>query len=62
MNTYPSLNIDPELLTIKTKDDEIKDIKNKTEKHDHGNVLKSLKIDNEHFGKKYQSFKKRRYY
>ena len=39
MNTYPSLNIDPELLTIKTKDDEIKDIKDKTEKHDHGNVL-----------------------
>ena len=43
MSTYPSLNKDPELLKIKTKNDEIKDIKYKTEKHDQESILKSLK-------------------
>ena len=35
------------MLKSKTKDDEIKNLKNKTEKHDHENILKSLKIDDE---------------
>ena len=46
MSTYPSLNNDPELLQMKTKDDEIKDLHYKREKHDYENILKSLKIDN----------------
>ena len=37
MGIYP--NTEPELLTIKTKDDEIKDLKYKTEKHDYENAL-----------------------
>ena len=51
MRTYPNLKIDPELLKIKTNYDGIKDLE-KTEKHDHGNILKSLKIENEYYKKK----------
>ena len=51
MSTYPNLNIDPELLKIKTKGDEIKELKYRSEKHDHENILKSLKIDNEYYKK-----------
>ena len=46
------MNIYPEMLKIKTKDDEIKDLKYKTGKHDHENILKSLKIENEYSSKK----------
>ena len=46
--TYRNLNQDPDLLKIETKDDEIDELKYKTEKHDHENILKSLKIDNEY--------------
>ena len=49
MTTYPILNIEPELLKIKTRDDEIKNLKYQTEKHDHENIFKSLKIDNENY-------------
>ena len=59
MSTYPNLNNDPELLKIKTKDDEIKDLKYETEKHDHENILKSLKIDNEYYKRKYKSINKK---
>ena len=52
MTTYPKLNNEPELLKIKTRDDEIKNLKYQTEKHDYENKLKSLKIDNEHYKKK----------
>ena len=38
---------EPELLRIKTRDDEIGILKYQTEKHDHEKILKSLKIDNE---------------
>ena len=62
MSTYPNLNNEPELFKIKTKDDEIKDLKYKTEKHDLENILKSLKIDNDYYKKKYKSIKKRKYY
>ena len=43
MTTYPDLKNEPELLKIKTRDDEIKNLKYQTEKHDHENILKSLK-------------------
>ena len=49
MITYRSFNNDPELLKIKTKVDDIKDLNYKSEKHDHENILKSLKIDNEYY-------------
>ena len=55
MSTYLNLNNDPELLKIRTKDDEIKDLKCRTEKYDHENILKSLKIDSEYYQKKYKS-------
>ena len=46
MSTYPNLNdSEATLLKIKTRDDEIENLKYQTEKHDHENVLKSLKID-----------------
>ena len=48
MSTYANLNKDRELLKIKTKDDEIKDLGYKTEKHDHENIFKSLKTDIEY--------------
>ena len=51
MTTFPNLNNEPELLKIKTRDDEIKNFKYQTEKHDHENILKSLKIDNEYYKK-----------
>ena len=45
--THPNLNIDPEMLIIKTKDEKIKDLSYRSEKHDHENILKSLTIDND---------------
>ena len=58
MSTYPNLNNDPELLKIKTRDDEIKNLKYQTKKHDHEILLKSLKIDNDYYKKKYKSLNK----
>ena len=52
MSTYPNLINDPELLKMKTKDKEIKGLKYRTEKHDHENLLKSLRIDNNYYKKK----------
>ena len=60
MNTYPSLNNDPELLKIKTKDDQLKELHYKTEKHDFENILKSLKSDNQYYKKKYKSLNKKK--
>ena len=62
MTTYPNLNNnnEPELLKIKTRDDEIKNLKYQTEKHDHENILKSLKSDNEYYKKKYESLNKKK--
>ena len=60
MSTYPNLNNEPELIKIKTRDDEIKDSKYQTEKHDHENILNSLKIDNEYYKKKYKSLNKKK--
>ena len=42
----------------KTKDDQLKELQYKTEKYDHENILKSLKIDNEYYKKKHKSLNK----
>ena len=60
MTTYPDLRNEAELLKIKTRDDEIKSLKYQTEKHDHENILKSLKSDNEYYKKKYKSLNKKK--
>ena len=60
MTTYPNLNNEPELLKIKTQADEINNLKYQTQKHDHENILKSLKIDNEYYKKKYKSLNKKK--
>ena len=39
MATYPNKNNEPELLKIKTRDDENKNLKYQTQKHDHENIL-----------------------
>ena len=52
MSGYPNLKTDVvESLKIKTKDDQLKELQHKTEKHDHENILKSLKIDKEYHKK-----------
>ena len=60
MKTYPVSENGPELLRIKTRDDEIKNLKYQTEKHDHENILKSLKADNEYYKKKYKNLNKKK--
>ena len=62
MNTYPTLKTEAELLEITTKDDEIKTLKYKTEKHDFESILKSLKIDIDYYKKKYNSINKKKVY
>ena len=54
------MNNDPEIFIMRTKDDEIKDLKYKTEKHDHEKILKSVKIDNEFYKKEYKSLNKKK--
>ena len=58
MSGCPNLNIEPELLKIKTRDDEIKTLKYQTENHDHENILKYLKIDNKYYKRKYKILNK----
>ena len=61
MSGYPNLKTDDvELLKIKTKDDQLKELQYKTEKHDFENILKSLKSDNESYKKKYKSLNKKK--
>ena len=61
MSIYPKLKTDDvELLRIKTKDDQLKELQYKTEKHDHENILKSLKVDNEYYKKKYKNLNKKK--
>ena len=62
MTTYPNLNNEPELLKTKTQADEIESLKYQTERHDHENILKPLKNDNEYYKKKYKSLKNRKYF
>ena len=51
MTSYPNINNEPDLLKIKTGDDDIRNFKYQTKKHDHENILKSFKIDNEYYKK-----------
>ena len=60
MTTYPDLKNEPELLKIKTRDDEIKNLKYQTEKHDHESILKSLKVYNEYYKKKYKNLNRKK--
>ena len=61
MSTYPNLKTDDvDLLKITTKDDQIKELQYKTEKHDFDNILKSLKNDNEPYKKKHKSLNKKK--
>ena len=61
MSGYPNLKTDDvELLKIKSKDDQLKELQHKTEKHDHENILKLLKSDNESYKKKYKSLNKKK--
>ena len=53
------MNNEPELIKTRTKDDEITDLKYKTEIHDHENILKSLKIDNEYYKTKHKNLNKK---
>ena len=48
MSGYPNIN-EPESVKIKTRDDEIKNLKCQREKCDQEKILKSLKIDIEYF-------------
>ena len=60
MTTYPDLKNEPELLKIKTRDDEIKNLKYQQEKHDHENILKSLEADNKKYKKNYKLLHKKK--
>ena len=60
MTTFSNLNNESELLKIKTRDDKIKILKYQTEKHDYENIIKSLKIDNEYYEKKYKNLNKKK--
>ena len=60
MSTYPNLNNEPDLLKIKTRDDEYKNLKYQSEKHNHENILKRPKIDNDYYKKKYKSLNKKK--
>ena len=58
--TYPNISKDPEFLKIRSKDDQLKELQYKTEKHDFENILKSLKNDNESYKNKYKSLNKKK--
>ena len=60
MTTYSNLTNDRELLRIKTKDDQLREVENKTVKDDLENILKSLKYDNEYYKKKYKNLYKKK--
>ena len=60
---YPSLkNKDPTLLKLTTRDDEIWELKHKTEKHVQENILKSLTIDDGYYRKKYIGLDKSKHF
>ena len=52
------MNNDQELLKIKTKDKETKELICRTENHDHENIEKSIEIDID-YKKKFNGFKKK---
>ena len=49
-----------ELLKIRTKDDQLKELQYRTKKHDYENIIISLKADNEKYKKKYNSKNKKK--
>ena len=60
MSGYPDIKNKPELLKIKARDDEIKNLKYQTEKHDFEIIFKSLKSDSEKYKKIYKSLNKKK--
>ena len=61
MSGYPNLKPnDVELFKMKTKDDQLKELQYKTEKHVHEIIIKSLKVDNEFYKKKYKNLNKKK--
>ena len=60
MSTYPNLKHEPEIFKIKTRNDEFQNLKHQTEKQDHENKLKSLKVDIEYYKKEYESLYKKK--
>ena len=48
------------MLKIKTKDDQLREVQYRQEKYDYENILKSLKVDNECYKKKYKSLNKKK--
>ena len=60
MSTYQKFNNETELSKLKTKDGEIKDLKHKTEKSDHENIIKSLEINKEYYEKNYKVLNKKK--
>ena len=62
MSTYSSLKNEPEILKIKTRDDEMRNLRYQTEKHGRENIKKSLKIDNKSHEKYIKICTKGRYY
>ena len=58
MTIYPDVNNIPELLKIRTRNDEIEISKNQTEKQGSENWLKSLKSDNNFYRRKNESLNK----
>ena len=60
MSTYPNLENDRESLKIETREDGIEGLRYKSEKYDYGKNLKSPKIRNESYEKKYKSLNKKK--
>ena len=60
MMSYPDIKNEPELLKIKTRDEEIRNLKYQTAKYDFENILKSLKNDKLYYDKKYKSLNKKK--
>ena len=59
MSTYAKLKKEAELLKLKTRDDEIENLKYQTEKDDLEKIFKSLKIDNKYYKKKEKNLNKK---
>ena len=60
MSGNPNMNNDPEFSKIKTRDDHLKKLHYKTEKHDYENILKSLGTDCDFHKKKYKNLNKKK--
>ena len=58
--TAPFIGIAVSAKSKNPEDDEIKNLKYQTKRHDHENILKSPKIDNEYYKKKYKSLNKKK--